>query len=156
MCAKIQSAVPGKVLRPQNIEKFVSEQKCWHHLFVSIQPPELCGCSVLLPFLKMFCLTPRQANHTENRFSNSKYPHTLAGDRCKGFFSVSWEKMGINHQNGSVNVITQYHHHTIIPPNLDHFSSWATTWRKAGKLQVSDQTHVFYTHWVKSGFYIFK
>lgn len=121
----------------------VSEQKRWHHLFVSIQPPELCGCNVLLSFLKMFCLTPRQANHTENHFSNSKYPHTLAGDTCKDLSSVSWEEMGINHQNGSVNVITQYHHHTVIPPNLDQFSSWATTWRKAGKLHVSDQIHVF-------------
>lgn len=79
---------------------------------------ELCGCRVLLPLLYILCLTPRQANHTENHFSSCEYSQTSARDIYKDMSSVSWEEIGVNHLNGSVNAITHHHHHTLISPNL--------------------------------------
>lgn len=74
---------------------------------------------------------------TENHFSSCEYSQTSAGDTYKDMFSVSWEELGVNHLNGSVNAIAQHHHHTIIPTNLkllkpgNHLKKgWQTTYLK--------------------------
>lgn len=127
--------MPGKVLRPQNVEKFVFEQKCWHHLSVSSTLQVVwVPCATSTP---LYTLLDSKAGKSQNHFSSCEYSQTSAGDTYKDMFSVSWEELGVNHLNGSVNAIAQHHHHTIIPTNLkllkpgNHLEKgWQTTYLK--------------------------